>query len=275
MSDRPTPSGRDWRRIGLVVALAVVVVLALLAGGLWLYSQHLYRTSYESSYTYEVAINTNETVENVTLYLPLPRDGDDRTLSAAMVERGNAAGDDFTYGVVETGYGPMLRVTADAVPVTPRYYEFVERDGRGERVEIPKEEYDPTNPNMTKDANRGTLLTVTVPAGEPVATADPWGVEPLFVPRTNRRPAACSFPAADWLQCYEYDTRVYASYGTNATTRVDVITHVEGSNAWWVFGWNYDAYRDRVDVRMDGPQDGWTNATGTVEVDTERRRPPG
>lgn len=45
-SDSP---GRNWRRIALVAGLAVVVVVALLAGAFWLYSEHLYRTSYESS----------------------------------------------------------------------------------------------------------------------------------------------------------------------------------------------------------------------------------
>lgn len=274
MSDRSTGTGWNWRRIGLVALLAAVVVLVVLAGGLWLYSQHLYRTSYESSYTYEVAINTNETLRNVTLYLPLPGETDGANLSAAMVERGNAAEDGLSYGVVGTPSGPMLRVSADRVAVTPRYYEFVERDGRGERVEIPASEYDPSNPNMTRDANSGTLLTVTVPSDDPVSTAAPWGVEPTFTPRTDRRPTACSFPGPDWLRCYGYDTRVYASYGTNATTRVDVTTHVEGQNAWWVFGWNYDYYRDTVAVSLRGPRDGWTNATGRVEVDTRQRRPP-
>ncbi|MFB6101159.1 MAG: hypothetical protein ABEJ73_01165 [Haloplanus sp.] len=272
MSDRSPPS-EGWRRVALLVGLAAVVVLALLAGGFWLYTDHLYRTSYESGYTYEVAINTNETLENVTLYLPLPADGD-VDLGATMVAEGNAAEDAFSYRIVETDSGPMLAVTAERVPVTPRYYEFVESDGQGRRVEIPASEYDPSNPNMMKDANTGTLLTVSVSTDESVATADPWGTEPTFAPRLNRRPTTCDFPTADWLQCYAYDTRVYADYGANATARVDIITTVEGQNAWWVFGWNYDAYRDRIAVTLHGPQDGWTHATGTVEVDVDQRAPP-
>jgi hypothetical protein len=277
MSDT-SDSTRDWRRIALVAGLAAVVVLAVLAGGLWLYSEHLYRTSYESSYDYEVAVNTNETLENVTLYLPVPVGGEienaDSDLAAELVERGNAADGNFSYAVVETQYGPMLRVRADRVEVTPRYYEFVERDGLGERVEISASEYDPSNPNMTKDANAGTFLTVSVTADESVRTDDPWGVEPLFNPRSDRRPGTCDFPAADWLVCYEYDSKVYASYETGNSARVDVITRVEGQNAWWVFGWNYDSYRDSVSTEFGGPQAGWSNVTGIVEADVERRRPP-
>lgn len=267
-------TGRDWRRIALLVGLAAVVVLALLAGGLWLYSEHLYRTSYESGYTYDIAINTNETLEDVTLYLPLPAGTGSPDLGAAMVDAGTASDDPFSYRVVQTQYGPMLEVTADRVPVTPRYYEFVERDGRGERVEISASEYDPSNPNMTKDANAGTLLTVTVTSEESVSTADPWGQEPLFTPRLNRRPTACSSPVGDWLQCFAYETRLYASYETNATTRVDVIASVEGSNSWWVFGWQSEYYHDRITVERHGPQDGWTNATGTVELTAEQRTAP-
>lgn len=266
--------GEGWRRVVLVVGLTVIVVLAALAGGFWLYSQHLYRTSYESSYTYEVVVNTNETLENVTLYLPVPVEAGKPNLTAAVVERGNAAEDGFSYDVVETRYGPMLRVTAERVPVTPRYYEFVEENGMGRRVEISAREYDPSNPNMVKDANAGTLLTVSVSSDQSVATADPWGVEPMFAPRQDRRPTTCDFPAGDWLECFAYETRVYASYETNATTRVDVITHVEGQNAWWVFGWSYDYYRDSITVELHGSQDGWTTGTGTVVVDTEQRRPP-
>ncbi|NHN60852.1 MULTISPECIES: hypothetical protein [Halorussus] len=271
------PSGRDWRRIGLVTGAAALVVVAVLAGGLWLYAEHLYRTSYESGYTYELAVNTNETLENVALYVPVPLgvDGaDDPSLDAALVERGNAADDNFTYDVVETERGPMLRLRADRVAVAPRYYEYVEADGRGERVEIPAGEYDPANPNMTRDADAGTLLTVTVPADGAVETADPWSGEPLFRPRSARRPTACGFPAADWLRCYEYDSAVYASYEADETVRVDVVERVQGENAWWMFGWNYDTYRDGVEVALRGPQDGWTTVTGTVEVDVDPRDPP-
>ncbi len=95
-----------------------------------------------------------------------------------------------------------------------------------------------------------------------------------FTPRSDRRPGTCDFPAADWLVCYEYDSKVYASYETDDSARVDVITRVEGQNAWWVFGWNYDSYRDSVSTGFRGPQDGWSNVTGTVGLDVERRRPP-
>lgn len=222
-------------------------------------------------------MNTNETLENVTLYLPVPASADGQgapDLGAALVEAGEATDANFSYRVADTERGPMLAVTADRIAVTPRYYEYVERDGRGERTRIPESEYDPSNPDVGKDADAGTLLTVTVPADAPVATADPWGVEPLFHPRSDRRPTACDSPAADWLRCYEYDSAVYAAYDANDTARVNVVTRVEGQNAWWVFGWNYDSYRDGVAVELRGPQDGWVNVTGTVEVDAEPREPP-
>lgn len=274
MSDTADSSDRDWRRLLLVVGVAVFVVLAVLAGSLWLYSEHLYRSSYESGYDYELALTTNESLENVTLYLPVPAGVEDPDLAGRLVEEGNTAGGNFSYAIVDTRYGPMLRVTAERVAVTPRYYEFVEEGGRGERVEIPASEYDPSNPNMTRDANEETFLTVSAPTDESVETDAPWGAEPLLTPRYDRRPAACDFPAPDWLRCYEYDSRVYASYEANDTAQVNVLTRVEGRNAWWVFGWSADSYRDGVSTELRGPRDGWSNVTGTLAVDTERRRPP-
>ena len=120
MSDRTPDDGRNWRRIALLAGVAVVVVLAALAGGLWLYSEHLYRTTYESGYSYEVAVNTNESLENVTLYLPLPVEDGGANLGTEMVAAGDAAEDGFSYAVVETQYGPMLRFRADRLSVTPR-----------------------------------------------------------------------------------------------------------------------------------------------------------
>ncbi|WP_242492735.1 hypothetical protein [Halogeometricum borinquense] len=277
MSDASNAAGQLWHRWGrfaAVVVITVVVALGLVAGGLWLYTDHLYRTSYESSYTYDVALNTNETLEDATFYLPLPVEADKPDLSAAMVETGTTVGDNFSYRVVETEYGRMLELSADRVTVTPRYYEFVEENGVGRRVEISASEYDPTDPNMTRDANAGTRLRVSVPVEESVSTAAPWGVEPMFTPRQDRRPAACGFPSGGSVRCSAYETKVYANYETNETTRVNVMTTVEGQNSWWVFGWSYDYYRDAISVELHGPHGGWTDATGTVEVDTDQRQPP-
>ncbi|WP_363467717.1 hypothetical protein [Halogeometricum borinquense] len=121
-----------------------------------------------------MALNTNETLEDATFYLPLPVEADKPDLSAAMVETGTTVGDNISYRVVETEYGRMLELSADRVTVTPHYYEFVEKNGVDRRVEISASEYDPSDPNMTRDANAGTRLRVSVPVEEPVSTADPW-----------------------------------------------------------------------------------------------------
>lgn len=96
----------------------------------------------------------------------------------------------------------------------------------------------------------------------------------MFSPRLNPRPVACDSPVGEWLRCTAYETRAYVSYETADSARVDVVTSVEGQNAWWIFGWNYDFHRDVVRGELSGPQDGWTAFDGTVEVDVDRRPPP-
>lgn len=73
------------------------------------------------------------------------------SLATATVAEGTAA-DGFSRAVAETRRGPTLAVTADRAPVTPRYYRFVEEDGRGERVEFPAGECDPADPDTIRDA---------------------------------------------------------------------------------------------------------------------------
>ncbi|SDF53452.1 hypothetical protein [Halorientalis regularis] len=264
----------DWQRVALGVVLAVVVLLAVVIGAVWLYGGHLYRTSYESEYTYEVTLATDGTLTNATLYLPVPEATDAADLGGAAVERGTDQSGPLAYEVVETERGPMLAVSAAEWTVTPEYYQFVERNGRGERVEISESEYDTEDPSMVVNDTRSVRFEVTVPVDRSVDTGTPWAGEPLLRPRVDRRPGDCNSPGPDWLRCYAYESAVYASYDTASDTEVYASTTLYGTNAWWVFGWGYDEYRDDVTVTLDGPQAGWTDATGTLETDTDQRDPP-
>ncbi|SEO89064.1 hypothetical protein SAMN05216388_102217 [Halorientalis persicus] len=264
----------DRRRVALGVVLAVVVLLAVVIGAVWLYSGHLYRTSYESEYTYEVTLATNGTLTNATIYLPVPEATDTADLGAAAVERGTNQSGPLAYEAVETERGPMLAVSAAEWTVTPEYYQFVERNGRGERVEIPESEYDPDDPSMVVNDTRSVSVAVTVPVDRSVDTGTPWAGEPLLRPRIDRRPSDCGSPGPEWRECYAFDAAVYASYDTTSDTEVYASTTLYGTNAWWVFGWSYDEYRDDVTVTLEGPKDGWTDATGTLETDTDQREPP-
>jgi len=264
----------NWRRVALGGVLAVVILLAIVIGAVWLYSDHLYRTSYESEYTYEVTLSTNGTLTNATVYLPVPEATDAADLGAAAVETGADRSGPLTYEVIDTARGPMLALSAAEVRVTPEYYEFVERDGRGERVEISEDEYEPGNPSMVVNDTRSVTVEVTVPVDRSIDTATPWDGEPLLGPQVDRRPAACDTPGPDRIECYEYDSAVYASYDAANDTEVYASATLSGTNSWWVFGWSYDEYRDDVTVTIDGPQDGWTGATGTLQTDVDQRDPP-
>ena len=264
----------NWRRVALGGVAAVVVLLTVLLGAVWLYSGHLYRTSYESEYTYEVTVSTNGTLTNATIYLPMPEATDTADLGAVAVEAGTDRSGPLAYEVVATERGPMLAASATEFPVTPEYYRFVERDGRGERVAISEDEYDSDDPSMMVDDTRSVRIDVTVPVERSVDTATPWDGEPLLHPRIDRRPTGCDFPGPEWRQCYEYDTAVYASYDTGTETDVYASTTLYGTNSWWVFGWSSDEYRDDVTVTRDGPQSGRIDATGTLETDVDQREPP-
>ncbi|AQL43780.1 hypothetical protein BV210_14185 [Halorientalis sp. IM1011] len=276
MTDETTGSRLvdNWRRVALGIVLALVVLLAVVFGAMWLYSGHLYRTSYESEYTYEVTLSTNGTLTNATVYLPVPDATDGTDLGAAAVETGTNRSGPLTYEVVETDRGPMLALSAAELRVTPEYYEFVERDGRGERVEISEDEYEPGNPSMVVNDTRNVRVEVTVPVDRSIDTATPWDDEPVFGPQVDRRPTACDTPGPDRIECYEYDSAVYASYDTDADTEVYASATVHGTNSWWVFGWSADEYRDDVTVTLDGPQDDWTGVTGTLQTDVDQREPP-
>ncbi|MFB6083849.1 MAG: hypothetical protein ABEJ94_06360 [Halorientalis sp.] len=245
----------NWRRVALSVVLAVVVLLAVVIGAVWLYGGHLYRTSYESEYTYEVTLSTDGTLTNATIYLPVPESTEAADLGPAAVETGTNQSGPLAYAVVETERGPMLAVSAAEWAVTPS-------------------EHDPDDPAMMVNDTRSVRLEVTVPVDRSIDTATPWTGEPLLRPRIDCRPTDCDTPGPEWIECYEYDSAVYASYDAANDTEVYASTTLSGTNSWWVFGWSYDEYRDDVTVTLTGPQDGWTGATGTLATDVEQRDPP-
>ena len=268
----------NTRRLLLLGFLAVLVVVAAVAGGLFLYSQYLYHDSYGSEYSYEVRISPSARVTNATVMVPLPS-GDGGTPFDATAVRHPFTPDGWAYDVVGTDYGPMLRVRADEIPTDPTYHASVVREDRLVGWErLPEGSYDPANGSHVRVDHDDVEIDARVETERTVDTLAPVGSEPLLRPHENRTETACfdpgSGPDADET-CYAYDGRVFLSYDAAPETVVYVSVELRGTNSWWVFGWNFNEYTDRQTVEVVGPRDGWTPTEG--ELLTGRgnyRRPP-
>ena len=274
-----------WRTVG-VVTVSVLVVSALVLGGLFLLGQGRIEQNAQHTYEYQVTLSTNRTLENATFYVPVPESGGESELGERFVQdvrysRSVPAIEgydpdpvpvDFTYELVETEHGRMLAISADRIEVSRVYYRMVFNETMGWAERIPREEYDPTDPDMGVQHDGDFSFTVTVVANESIETADPFGTEPLLGPQYDRTEVDCQFGVSETHRCFEYDSRVYASYGAEPNTTVYVYAELAGRNEWFSGGWTGNEYRQRIGAELLGPGTGWYLVEGDLEVGNGRYR---
>lgn len=276
---RSPEQSMNWRAVGAGLA-AVLVVFALVLGGLSvLGDQRIDRTT-ESTYEYRVTASTDETLDNVTIYVPLPVDNGESVLGEQFVQsvqysrytpgivgyEQEPVPVNFTYDLVDTEHGPMLAITTDRIEVSKVYYREVTNETMGWRERIPAAEYDPTNSSMGVRDDGKFQFTVTLVSDGPIETADPVGREPLLTPEDNRTQVDCVIHPSERQRCYEYDSWVYATYDTDANTTVSIGVELAGRNEWFSGGWNGNEYRQRASLQLRGPGTGWYQIDGNLEV---------
>ncbi|MFB6130769.1 MAG: hypothetical protein ABEJ28_08120 [Salinigranum sp.] len=264
----------NLRRALAVAAVVLLVVVAAVVGGLYLYAEYLYRDSYGSDYAYRVHVAPSATVTNVTLLVPLPvRDGEP-VVDAATVSHPFTP-DGWAYDVVETEYGPMLRIRADEIPTDPTYHYSVVRNNRlvGWKT-IPASEYDPNNASHVRATHEEVDVSATVESDRTLDTRAPIESEALLRPQANRTSAACRFSPDEEGACYAYSGWTFLSYDAATETGVYVSVELRGANSWWVFGWNGNEYVDDQSVEVVGPQDGWVATEGRLETGRGNYRNP-
>jgi hypothetical protein len=275
----------DWRVVG-AGAVALLVVFALVVGGLYALGQQRVEQNAEGTYEYRVTLSTDRTIEDATFYVPVPRSNGESEIGERFVEEVRYSRSvpaiegydrdpepvNFTYELVETEHGRMLAISADRIEVSRVYYRVVENETMGWAERIDPGEYDPSDPNMGVRDDGSFSFDVTVVADDSVETADPFGTEPLLDPRYNLTEVECTFGAGARQECYEYDSQVYAAYDAPENATVYVGTELDGRNEWFSGGWTGNEYRQRIRTELLGPGTGWYLAEGELEIGSGRYR---
>ncbi|WP_336001494.1 hypothetical protein [Halorientalis halophila] len=248
-----------------LLPVLLLVGLAVLAGCSFLGPNP---DSYASSYEYSVGIDSNATLQNATLRVPLPQVDGATPINASVVAPNGSIEGNFAATVVETDHGRMLELVTDELPVRTRYYRVVESGDMGRREEISESAYDPSNPDHQKVTQRTVGVSVSVAADYPLETQSPFGTEPTFYAddAVSRTPSECSLPYRNESGCFAYDAPMYMSYDAPANASVSGIVTFGGYNEWFTGGWTGNEYTDRATFRATGPQDGWVTGDGYTET---------
>jgi hypothetical protein len=282
---RAPDSTVNWRGVGLG-AVALCIMFGLLLGGVYTLGQQRAEQSEESTYEYQVTISADETLMNATFYVPVPETSGETELGERFVEdvqysRETPAirGDDtdparvnFSYELVDTEHGRMLAIHADRIEINRLYYREVENETMGWREPIPESQYDPSDPSMGVVDDGTFRFTVTATSEETIDTAEPFGTEPLLTPQFNRTQVECMYGQRERHRCFEYDTRVYATYGAPEDTTVYVSAQLAGRNEWVAGEWTGNEYREWTHTELLGPGRGWYVLRGELEVGSGRYR---
>lgn len=258
------------------LGIGIIVILFVIAG-LWMYSTHEpNERAYKSKYYYHVYVSTSVTLDKVTLYLPMPMfDGESKIANEIIA--GNAQKpDDWSVDTVETEHGKMLKISAEKI--TPKFNEppsFVTiiEPGKAPREVNYSDMPIPNDLNLIISKE----LYMQVEADHEINTQNSIGNESLLSPKYNTTPSVCDVSSlgGESINCYNYESRIYADYVTSSPdAKVNIRVVVTGTNtkeesgiveSW--FGHDHglmDEYDDQVEITLSGEQHGWHIASGEL-----------
>ncbi|MFB6171816.1 MAG: hypothetical protein ABEJ23_04730 [Haloarculaceae archaeon] len=263
-------------RSAAVLLLGVVLLTALVGGGLFAVQAYFTGQSYASSYRYDATIATNATLTNATLYLPVPtRDGEPLFDAATVaVERSTPSSDvavDWNATLVETDRGPMLALTAAEIEGRPRYvlHEFYPNGTHAGWREIEESEIpaDMTNKKLYVEPTV-YRITVWTSVDDRVDVAAPVSNASVMRPVENVSVGACTpYWDEEDVVCSTYDGRAYASYRTADDNAVHLSLELAGTNEWgFALSNSFNEFVQRADADLPGSQSGWVRLDGELHT---------
>ncbi|MCG7850034.1 MAG: hypothetical protein MIO93_12780 [ANME-2 cluster archaeon] len=228
----------------ILFGTGAIVVLVVLAG-LWMYHTHeLKKETYSSTYSYDISMQIDSVLTNVTLFLPLPAlDGESKIGDSIKMGWGTSASkpDDWECSIVDTEHGEMLKVSADRIaPVFRSLPVPIEPGEEPRETGKVSETYSETTPVLWPFG-----ISVILPSDYGINTIDPLENEPMLYPRHY----------------------IYADYKTAPDTKVSLYIRLEGRNEWWVYGWSGDQYGDSLFMTLYGEKHGWYQLSGPYTED--------
>ncbi|WP_276260521.1 hypothetical protein [Haloglomus litoreum] len=264
----------NLRAVGIAAA-TVVVALAVVAGGFLFLLGALggfgIAGSYNSYYQYDGTLATNETLTNVTLYLPVPVANGTALIDAAnvTVETEDGAAD-WRVELVETPEGPMLALTADRVEGELYYlvHEFADNGTHLGWEKVPEDELPADMSNKRAYAEPTYYrFSVYVPVEDRVDVVDPVAGAAVLRPVENLTADACEpyWPDDENAACTTFETPGYVAYETTDANVAHLTVELRGLNEWG-FGLSngFNEFVQEATLRMAGSQSGWVAMDGEL-----------
>ncbi len=245
--------------------LIIVLVLAVVAFFAWTFYpfDQVARQSERHTYSYSIDLLHDTTMENVTLFIPVP-ERDHTPLFMESLLNGTAYGvpPDWNLTLVQVNGTPMLAIRADRM--VPVYNGYPIRIEPGVSVLpttlVPGREYSADTP-ILQPVSIGVMETVTTE----IETRTPIGNEPVFFPGGEFTPGLVSIPTGNGLM-YDHPVPVYIRYTSGSPVSISLRFSVQGSNMIWNGGWQSNQYSDTVTLEIANNTQGWVMEEGRLST---------
>lgn len=267
------------------ISLIIIFFIFLGASLLYYHTEQLYHQNFKSIYEYDITLNTNSELKNVTIYFPLPVYENESVSGNELVSRNLQEENGWNLSVVDTENGKMLALRAKSFVPELRSFpvaisdtsdetngtESVESSEPMDRIqgeEIPKTE---NRVNSSESVQWGIPLEFRgeVASDSEINTKLPLGNEPVLNPAYNLSLSKYDLPYAENREppiVYKYDSLIYADYETSPEAQVSLTVHFSGRNEWWIYGWNWNQYYEYIYADLSGPQQGWMPVKGKITM---------
>ncbi|MBP1909360.1 hypothetical protein [Methanolobus bombayensis] len=245
----------------------MLVVFSIVMTIIYLESTDKKEETYTSSYNYEITIKANKTLHNATFYLPVPVSENESIVGQQMMSKdfyNNSP--EWNFSLVNTQHGTMLELSNKKI--VPTYHSLpkpISEDQEVSKKDTINEsnEYSEETPVL-----RPIKFTVGITVKQSIDTKYPLGNESVLIPKYNLRitEPVNMVPPPEYIdpEYYEYESLILAQYNTSELTDVEISIELTGTNEWWTGGWRFDTFQDTVNVRMNGMQNGWISAEGSM-----------
>lgn len=251
----------------LPIRLRTLFILVFILLGVILFAWTAYRfdqnarQSERHTYFYSIDLSYTATIDNVTLFLPVPELNNTPFFITSLLNKtAYGVSPDWNLTVVNENGTPMLAIRA--ARMVPEYHGYPIAIEPGTSIlpttRVPGHEYSGDTP---------VLMPVSVAVMETsvseIDTRHPVGHEPLFFPGGmftlgSEVPPVCNCPT------YDHKVPVYISYTSERPVVISLRVSVQGSNAIWKGGWLSNSYSDTVALEIADGAQGWVKGEGKL-----------
>jgi hypothetical protein len=249
-----------FRRRTLFILAFLLLAVILFAGISWQFDQ-VSRQSERHDYYYSFDLTYNTTIENVTLFLPVPELNTTPMFITTILDKtAYGVSPDWNCTVVTMNGTPMLAIRA--ARMVPEYHGYPVAIEPGSTVLpptlVPGHEYTRDTPVLMP-----VSVAVMETSASEIDTRHPVGHEPLLFPGGvftpgSEAPLNCNCPV------YDHPVPVYISYTSDRPVSISLRVSFEGTNSVWRGGWVSNAYSDTIVLEETNSTQGWVEGNGKL-----------